>query len=530
MARLLPHSMAKHPEGWALVAGMGMVWLLAIRMLWSEWEVDPQYGYGFLVPILCVVLFIQRWRDRPAPTGPRAGWPLLVIAFVPLLYLIAVQVFFEANPEWRPLGIVGAFSATAVSLLVVYALGGSAWVRHFLFPVVFFLIAIPWPRNLETAVMGYLMEQNAIAALEVLHWCGIAAVRNGHLIALPTGMIGVEEACSGVRSLQSGIMAALFLGEIFRFGWFSRLALVSSAVAISLFGNFVRATALSLLASTSGIEAIETWHDTAGFLILGSTLGGIWLLAYWWHRRRGGETGASTASEHHDMTLRVRRISLPGALVFIAGGLSLIGTEWWYRSKEAQSPHHDSWVIKSGSPGTQPVPVSDRTKRILYFPEGFSERFVDPAGLRWQMFYFRWPPGRTAIQAVGIHDPKTCLTSIGMELEKQLPSVRVEVKGIVFPFRVFLFRARGKPVLVFHAILSDGIRHQTGLQSVETDYATADYSLIGRMNMMLMGIRNSGQTLVEGAVWGTTDTEEASEVLSRYLRNSLVTTTPLTED
>lgn len=35
-------------------------------MLWNDWEIDSQYSYGFLVPILCMALFHMRWKDRPA--------------------------------------------------------------------------------------------------------------------------------------------------------------------------------------------------------------------------------------------------------------------------------------------------------------------------------------------------------------------------------------------------------------------------------------------------------------------------------
>jgi hypothetical protein len=77
-------------------------------------------------------------------------------------------------------------------------------------------------------------------------------------------------------------------------------------------------------------------------------------------------------------------------------------------------------------------------------------------------------------------------------------------------------------VLVFHAILSDGNKHRAGAQKAELDYATADYSLMGRVNMMMMGIRNSGQTVVEAAVWGTTDVNQAKESLAGYLKRSLI--------
>ena len=46
------------PEGYLpLAVGLAAVWWLAIRMLWTDWEIDPQYSYGFLVPhSLCGVV------------------------------------------------------------------------------------------------------------------------------------------------------------------------------------------------------------------------------------------------------------------------------------------------------------------------------------------------------------------------------------------------------------------------------------------------------------------------------------------
>jgi len=210
----------------------------------------------------------------------------LLLALPPLVFLAGIQPFFEANPEWRIPGMFGAISAVAISLVLVHSLGGRPWLRHFFFPIAFFLIAVPWPRNAEEAFMGFLMEKNAIAALEVLHWSGFEAVRRGNLISVPGGLIGVEEACSGVRSLQSGLMASLFFGEIFRFGLFTRGMLVFSALGFAVFGNFIRATTLSLVAATQGLATLESWHDAAGFATLAFTLGSLWLLSYILHYRR----------------------------------------------------------------------------------------------------------------------------------------------------------------------------------------------------------------------------------------------------
>lgn len=508
---------------WPLAAALAAIWWLSIRMLWTSWEIDPQYSYGFLVPILCVALFLQRWRDRPAPQPPASLLPQALLAAPMVLFLAGIQVFYEANPEWRIPAVVGSFCAVGCTLLVLHAIGGKPWLGHFLFPVAFFLIAVPWPRNAEEALMGFLMEKNAIAALEVLHWCGYEAIRRGHLIALPTGTLGVEEACSGVRSLQSGVMAALFFGEIYRFGIFARFSLVLAALGIAIVGNFLRATGLSILASHQGPAAVNEWHDFAGFLILGTTLGGLWLLAILWQKwrtRRAGSTPHSQPAAESSWALppALRKASLATAILAI---LALGGTEAWYRLHERNAPPPAEWTIQSGLPGTKPVPIADRTRRILFFPEGFSERFLDETGRNWQFFYFRWPAGRSAVQALDIHDPRTCLGSLGMELVRQLPSVEIRSGGVNLPFRVFQFTDHGRPLVVFHSIIAD---RQPDPEDSDMDQKPAS-ALQTRWQAVVHGRRNLGQRLLEAAVWDTEDPAQATATLQAFLDRAIIPAT-----
>ena len=517
-----PSHFALTRQIWSALIGLVAVWWLAIRMLWIEWEIDPQYSYGFLVPILCVVLFLQRWRDRPSTLESGNLFILGMVALPALGYLLAVQPFYEANPEWRIPGILGALTAVLLTLLLLCSIGGSAWVKHFLFPVSFFLIAIPWPRNAEEAIMGFFMEKNAMAALEILHWLGYEAVRRGHLITLPTGTLGVEEACSGVRSLQSGIMASLFFGEVFRFSGFFRTVLVSISILVALFGNFLRATILSIIASNEGIDAVEKWHDMAGYAILISTLGTLWLIAHFYSTIRCKRNPASaTINVSPDAALTISKpIVLTCISTVFLSAASLAGTELWYRAHEAGTMSESTWTLKSGSAGTKPVQISERTRRILFFPDGFSERFADSEGRTWQVFYLRWPAGRTAIQALNIHDPRTCLASIGMVLEKQLPSLTIQVGKESFRFRVFLFRDAGRQVLVFHSIISGGISTEHNYRGIET-VSGEEYTLKGRWQVVTKGIRNRGQTLFEAAVWNTTDVATAANTLAAFLARTM---------
>src|SRR4029453_8853410 len=59
---------------WIALAGLS--WGGLVRRLSVDWSVNPQYGYGWSVPVLAVWLFWRRWLERPEPQAPRARWSL----------------------------------------------------------------------------------------------------------------------------------------------------------------------------------------------------------------------------------------------------------------------------------------------------------------------------------------------------------------------------------------------------------------------------------------------------------------------
>src|SRR5205823_2176922 len=120
----------------------------------------------------------------------------------------------------------------------------------------------------------------AACCVELLGWCGIAAVQHGNVIETSAGPVGVEEACSGVRSLQTTLMISLFLGELFRFSALRRFALLAAGLAIAYVCNLARTSWLVWISSRDGVKAIERWHDTAGMFVLAASLVLLWMVAW----------------------------------------------------------------------------------------------------------------------------------------------------------------------------------------------------------------------------------------------------------
>ncbi len=76
----------------------------------------------------------------------------------------------------------------------------------------------------------------ANVAAETAMLLGIPAQVEGNLIRVSAGLLGLNEACSGIRSLQTSLMIGLLFGELKRLSFLRRVALVIGAVVIALLG------------------------------------------------------------------------------------------------------------------------------------------------------------------------------------------------------------------------------------------------------------------------------------------------------
>ncbi len=215
-------------EQFRLVFALSVLFLAALwfglcRELSGEWSVNEEYNFGWFVPFFALYLFWLRWEDRPqieirSPKSEiRNRQTIAALLAIPvLLLLLPVRLFEIANPEWRLLAWLYAFAVVKLTLLLLWSAGGRAWLRHFAFPVAFIFIAVPWPTALEVPVIQGLMRLVAHVAAETAMLLGTPAQVEGNLIRVSNGLVGVNEACSGIRSLQTSLMIGLLFGEVKR--------------------------------------------------------------------------------------------------------------------------------------------------------------------------------------------------------------------------------------------------------------------------------------------------------------------------
>jgi exosortase len=487
-----------------------LLWFPVINHLKSEWSVNPQYAYGWTVPFVAVYLIWKRWSERPPPLSPTSSTlPLAIIVLCALLFF-PVRFVSEANPDWRLISWVIAGLAVTISLSVLFLAGGRPWLRYFAFPFLFFLVAVPWPVRIEQTVIQGLMRSVTAINVSLLNIFGIPALQHGNVIEVGSGLIGIEEACSGVRSLQATLMISLFLGELYSFTVARRVLLIAAGALLAFICNLIRTALLVWIGAKSGTHAIESWHDPAGLTILLVCLFGLWLLSL--IMRRYSNAILTQPSIDNQNTHARLPISLFGSLAvwFL---LLETGTQVWYRTH--QSPLAVSrWTIgwPTSESRYETVPVTPEAQSLLRYDEGGGATWHAADNHRWMIYFFRWLPGRTAALFVKVHRPDICLPASGLTMNRDNGIRFIEVNGVTLPIRSYRFDDRGESLHVFYCYWDARASYENA-RAAEAE----DWTALGRLRAALQGRREIGAQMLEVVVWGYEQDADADQALQRQL-------------
>jgi exosortase/archaeosortase family protein len=411
-------------------------------------------------------------------------------------------------------------------------------------------VAVPWPSGLENLLVQSLTRSNVAATVELLGLFDIPALQHGNAIEVSTGVVGIDEACSGIRSLQATLMISLFLGELYRLTVLRRVWLLVLGFVLAFAFNMGRTLLLTGIASARGVGAVASWHDPAGVTILVACFSSLWLLAFWLKRRAGvspaspnvalasspassasipagksaefptqgskSDAGCSTfdvrpARPSPLFALRWIAVALGAWLLLVEGG-----TELWYRLHEHAVRDHTKWSVEwaASQAVSQVVEVPPGIRRQFRYDQGMECRWQDANGGEWQLYYFRWFPARSLSKRVAIHlakthGPEKCLPAAGMRLKSDLGTTRVRVGDLELAVHQYVFEAEGRQLHVFYGIYED----QGGSGTLVNRRLTP----ASRVAAALSGSRNYGQRFLEVAVYGYETPADARAAFAREL-------------
>lgn len=490
---------------WVPLAIFALAWVELIARLRFEWSINPQYGYGWTVPFLAAYLFWRRYQTAPPPSPPNLRVLSGLVIIVAAAFLVPVRLVQEANPDWRLLSWAMALAVGVMSTSGLYLAGGRPWVRHFAFPILFFFVAVPWPTQIEQFVIQGLMRLDALINVEVLNAIGTPAVQLGNVIEVGSGFVGIDEACTGIRSLQATFMVSLFLGEFYDLSIVRRIFLVLAGGCLAFFCNLVRTFLLVWLGAERGSDAVKSWHDPAGYTILTVCLFALWGLSMALQNKSTPPTVTGSPQ-----TFRISRFVLGSLLMFLL--VAEAGTQAWYRTGEPTTARLDPWTITWPSQATnwKTVPVADSAQELLRYNEGGGGAWTADDGHNWNIYFFRWLPGRTAGLFVRNHRPDICLPASGMRQRGAMQSKLLTVNDVRLPIRSYVFENNGQALHVYYCYW-DGTTPEPG--SVDRE----NWTPLGRLDAVWKRKRDVGTQMLEIVGWGYDDDAEAEKAAIEQL-------------
>jgi exosortase len=250
------------------VLAIGLMWLQLFWSLVPTWRFGEYYQFGWFVPILAVGLIWRRWNllgpganPNPAPKLPI--WTT-AIALLCVIIIIPLRLVTTADPGWRPPLLLHVFIVFSATHLLLWK-GWGRGVSLGLMPATLFaLSAVPYPWQLEQALIRKLTGTVINLTREAFLLAGKPVELLGERLAIGTNVVEVTDGCSGIRSLQSLIMVALFFGELLFLSFAKRLGLILVAAICAIGVNTIRAYWLAEIHFTQGKQAAAAAHDTLG--------------------------------------------------------------------------------------------------------------------------------------------------------------------------------------------------------------------------------------------------------------------------
>lgn len=434
--------------------------------LWPEWSRNPDLSHGFFAPVVfALLLWEARRHGTPRWLPARPGPGLLAgAALAGAFLLFGMAGLLAASVAWSHAVVHFVLAAALVAaLLAGLLLLADERVRlvPFNWPALtavgLWMLAAPLPTGTYARLTLALQAQVTSGVLSTLHFLGVPARQFGNIIELATTSVGVEEACSGVRSLLSCVYAGCFFA-----GWLvrrpgARLALIVVAPLLAIAMNFARSLALTLMAN-AGVKIAGFWHDATGLAILGLTTALLAGLAAWLSPR--------APARHATAPLPAATRPILARCHLFAGGVAAItalGLFFAVYGRPSPAPAGPKVDLLRLLPA-QAAGWQASTPRDLYRFAGvlgtrdFAERTYlrEVQGERWQLTVYlaHWAAGQASVSLVASHTPDACWPGSGwVALADPRPRVALAVGDRVLPLaehRVFRHGALPQHVWFWH--------------------------------------------------------------------------------
>ena len=247
---------------WAAIAWFGALLVLCyapiLYRMGYQWATDEDMGHGFFVPIVAGFIAWQRRHILLSLLRKTNNWGLVLVVFAALQSLAATlgAELFTARLAF----VISLFG-------VVLYLGGKAWVKALLFPLLLLLFMIPIPQIIYARLTLGLQMLASQLGETLISWMGIPVIRTGNVLELPSQSLDVVEACSGIRSLMSLTFLSLIYAYFTDKRIWMRWVLLVATIPIAILANGARVAITGLMSEINTDLAKGAYHEMEGYIV-----------------------------------------------------------------------------------------------------------------------------------------------------------------------------------------------------------------------------------------------------------------------
>jgi exosortase len=225
----------------------------------ASWD-NPQYSHGWLVP-LCSLALVFWWRRPMEPVADSARWAGLG--------LIAGSFIFRLVCAHFRIITLDMYTFVPALAGVFLLAGGWKTFRWAWAPIAALIFMYPLPDEATRYLLGPMQTLATMVSTFALQTLGLDAFREGNKIVLGDNQVlGVVDACSGLRMLTIFVWLALMIALVGGGEWWENLVILASAIPIALIVNSIRITVTGVMYTINPAMAEKIFHDWAGYFMM----------------------------------------------------------------------------------------------------------------------------------------------------------------------------------------------------------------------------------------------------------------------
>ena len=239
---------------------LGLLYAHTFAYWYRVWMMkESYYSHGILVPFISgFLIYLKRKRLAAIHIEPSTQGYLILI---PALMAAVLAV------------LSGAASAPGLTFPVVLGaavviLMGRAMVKELAFPIGYLYFTCVLPGFILVMASFRIQMLSTMLGTAILNALQFHAERSGTMIALPNIEVMVGAPCSGFRLLISLFAFSVLFAYVKEGPWWGKAILISATLPLSVALNGIRIALIAIVGEYMGSEAMHSFHDYSGYLIL----------------------------------------------------------------------------------------------------------------------------------------------------------------------------------------------------------------------------------------------------------------------